>query len=58
MKCRRLDRHRADRVVWAVVVAHFADWQELDEFESDLSRPINELAQDRDVADPEIAFAA
>ena len=57
MECRRFNRYRADRVVGAVVAAHLVDRQKLHELESDFGRPIDELAQDRDVADPEIVLA-
>ena len=57
MECRRFDRYRADRVVGAVVAAHLVDWQKLHELESDFGRPIDELAQDRDIADPKIVLA-
>src|SRR5438105_7392602 len=52
------DRHRADRVVGAVVAARLVDRQKLHQLESTFGRPINELTQNRDVADSEIALAA
>jgi len=39
-------------------MAHFVDWQELDEFKSNVCRPIDELAQDLDVADSKIVIPA
>ena len=41
-----------------VVAAHLIDRQKLHELEADFGRPIDELAQDRNIADPEIVFAA
>ena len=48
----RLNRHRADRVVWTVVGPGFIDGQELYKLESNPRCPVDELPQRADVADP------
>src|SRR5690348_1976916 len=58
MERSRFNRHGADCVVGAVVRAHFIDWQQLDQFESNLSRPINEFTEHSDVADSQIIFTS
>ena len=55
---RRLERDGADRVVGAVIAAHFVDRQELDDLEPDLRRPIDELPQRLQIADAQIGFRA
>src|SRR5689334_3429407 len=58
MERSRFNRHGADCVVGAVVRAHFIDWQQLDQFESNLRRPINEFTEHSDVADSQIIFTS
>src|SRR6266567_534160 len=54
----RFDRHRANCVVGTVVAPHFIDRQKLDELESNVGGPVDELAQNRDVADAKISLTA
>ena len=58
MQRRRLERDGTDRVVRTMVAAHFIDRQELDDLESNPGRPIDELAQRLQIADPQIGFRA
>ena len=56
IECCWINRHRADRIVRAVVAAGFIDRQKLDQLETNPARPIDELAQPIDIADAEIVF--
>ena len=58
MQCHRLNRHRADRVVRRIIPADFVDRQQLHHAKANLARPLNELAQRRDIADAEIIFSS
>jgi hypothetical protein len=51
-----INRHRADRIVRAVVAAGFIDRQKLDQLETNPARPIDELPQPIDIANAEIVF--
>ena len=56
MQRRWLDRHRANRIVRAVVGSGLVDRQQLDQLETNPVRPINELPQPIDIANAEICF--
>src|SRR5262245_10053031 len=53
---RGLDRHRTDRVIWAVIRSGFVDWQKLNQGESDFCNPINKLPQRAEIADSQIVL--
>ena len=54
----RLERDRADRIVRTMVAPGFVDRQELDDLETDPSRPIDKLPQRLHIADPQIVLPA
>ena len=58
MQRRRFNRHRADCIVGTVVAASFIDRQKLNELETTLSRPSDELTQRGDIANAEIVLSA
>ena len=58
MQGRRLERDRANRIVRAVIAAHFIDRQELDDLEPNPRRPIDKLPQRLQIADAQIGLRA
>src|ERR1700736_4039716 len=53
----RLYRDGADRIVRAVISTSFVDRQQLHDLETGIRRPIDKLAQRRQVADPEVVLS-
>ena len=58
MQCHGLNRHCADRIIWAVIATRLINRKQLDEFEPNIGCPPNKLAEDRDIADPKIVLTA